>query len=188
MTCAIVDCERDGPLRLGWCAMHYTRWRRTGSPLAVRPSGGAHGKPPRLCSVDGCQERHHGKGFCNRHYKTPPGPRCSKCAHLAVARGMCNRHYRAAMRVRKPRPPRPECTRCGVPNAGPQTKLCALCYHVEYNRTKRGRKPRQFRPTPPPRIAVGEWIDRKDGVTVVHWPKGVSCSTCGTGAVSAEAA
>lgn len=32
-TCSIDECENGGPLKRGWCNMHYKRWRTNGDPL-----------------------------------------------------------------------------------------------------------------------------------------------------------
>lgn len=59
--CSIVGCEK--PARgHGWCSAHYTRWRRNGHPLAVKPP-----RPIRLCEVDGCGRKHSAHGFCRKH-------------------------------------------------------------------------------------------------------------------------
>lgn len=35
MSCKIKGCDKSGKLSLGWCNMHYTRFRRHGDPLVV---------------------------------------------------------------------------------------------------------------------------------------------------------
>lgn len=34
-TCSIEGCKNTGKLRRGWCATHYSRWRKSGDPLYV---------------------------------------------------------------------------------------------------------------------------------------------------------
>lgn len=59
-TCSVEDCQ-EWPNRKGWCANHYSLWRRNGVPEKVRPR--------RLpCKVDDCDALASGKGYCNKHY------------------------------------------------------------------------------------------------------------------------
>lgn len=37
--CAIEGCKNGGQITRGWCAKHYTRWRRHGDPLHVDQPG-----------------------------------------------------------------------------------------------------------------------------------------------------
>lgn len=53
---------------------------------------------PRICSVEGCGNRHEAKGFCRLHYKEwrrAAAPRCSVdgCDRVHDARGFCITHY-----------------------------------------------------------------------------------------------
>lgn len=64
--CGIADCAK--PMRTaGLCLMHYTRKRRTGDPLAVKP--GPIAQPKSLCVVEGCENtaRTVGPGLCSMH-------------------------------------------------------------------------------------------------------------------------
>ena len=53
------------------------------------------------CSVDGCQERHYGRGYCAKHYQTARAVgnlwerRCLvlDCKASAVCKEMCSKHY-----------------------------------------------------------------------------------------------
>jgi hypothetical protein len=58
--CKEVGCIR-GHYARGWCAMHYKRWLRTGSPEreAHRPD----------CSVGGCDNPAKTRGWCHAHYQ-----------------------------------------------------------------------------------------------------------------------
>lgn len=62
--CSIVGCGKPVDAR-GWCATHYSRWRRTGdaggSELLRKPLA------PN-CSVDECEGEPLAKGLCNAHY------------------------------------------------------------------------------------------------------------------------
>ncbi len=54
----------------------------------------------RTCSVDGCTNKHKGRGFCATHLmawrrNSPDAPRCSvdSCSNAAWSRGLCTKHY-----------------------------------------------------------------------------------------------
>jgi hypothetical protein len=65
LTCRIDVCDKTAK-SLGWCAMHYGRWKRNGDPqLTRRPSPGTYSG----CSIKGCDRSHYGKGLCSRHYQ-----------------------------------------------------------------------------------------------------------------------
>lgn len=48
-TCSIGECDGGPPISRGWCKKHYTRWKRTGDPLNVRPRAPA---PPGLTTLE----------------------------------------------------------------------------------------------------------------------------------------
>lgn len=60
-SCKIDGCEKPSR-NLGWCQMHYKRFRRHGDPLKGARS------VDRGCSVPGCDKPHHAKGFCDLHW------------------------------------------------------------------------------------------------------------------------
>lgn len=98
-------CQRDGcgrpHMARGWCAMHYARWRRRGTPDVYDPR----------CLVEGCGQPHMARGMCSRHYgrwryrqgasKHPP---CSVdgCGGFARSRGWCDMHYARWKKAGKP--------------------------------------------------------------------------------------
>jgi HNH endonuclease len=53
--------------------MHYLRWKRQGDDfdrsLGAVPKGGHWGPPRGVCSIDGCDEPHFARGWCNRHWR-----------------------------------------------------------------------------------------------------------------------
>jgi len=59
--CAVEHCSAPVSCK-GWCRAHYRRWQRWGDPL-----GGRSG--PRLCSIDGCDEKHYGLGWSSLRTK-----------------------------------------------------------------------------------------------------------------------
>ena len=59
--CSANGCDRPARTR-GFCAMHYSRVRRHGSP-------DVHSRMHHPnCLVDGCSEPFAAKGYCQRHY------------------------------------------------------------------------------------------------------------------------
>lgn len=105
-------CSKDAkPGRNGWCSMHYTRIRKSGSPgppTALRQRN--QGKP---CAVDGCVED-EGKG--------------------ASIKGFCMFHYHRWKQTGDPGPPnrviydRPTCVDCGLEKSSFSAERCWDCY------------------------------------------------------------
>lgn len=60
-SCSIEGCAKKQVAR-GWCAMHYERWRSTGTTYREPAKSG--------CAVDGCDKPHSAKGYCRGHYQT----------------------------------------------------------------------------------------------------------------------
>lgn len=61
--CSIEDCEEDAHAR-GWCMLHYSRWRRTGTTNAPEPREPA----PDTCTIDDCNNPYYARGYCSTHY------------------------------------------------------------------------------------------------------------------------
>lgn len=64
-TCSIEGCPKAAVCR-GWCDMHYTRWKRHGNPLALKPRGPA--PTIKRCIIDECARPRHARGYCGLHY------------------------------------------------------------------------------------------------------------------------
>lgn len=49
-----------------------------------------------MCTVDGCNNKHHSKGYCRKHYRIKNVKFCgvSGCTNIHYARNYCSRHYR----------------------------------------------------------------------------------------------
>jgi len=63
-TCSIEGCDNLTGVpntARGFCLKHYARWRRHGDPLWEAP--------PRLCSIEGCEEPHYGQTWCKNHHR-----------------------------------------------------------------------------------------------------------------------
>lgn len=57
-----LSCEQDRPIAArGLCRTCYSRWQRGGEVAAIAPLA------PRTCSVEGCDNRVHSNGLCNKH-------------------------------------------------------------------------------------------------------------------------
>jgi hypothetical protein len=61
-TCKIEGCAKRTKT-LGWCGMHYERFRNHGSTDDPRPYR------PEVCVIDGCEARPVGRGWCSLHYQ-----------------------------------------------------------------------------------------------------------------------
>jgi hypothetical protein len=69
-SCVICGKPQKG---LGYCEMHYQRFKKHGDPLAikdnqfvpVRQEGQQH--PQKICKVLDCMGKHHAKGYCSKH-------------------------------------------------------------------------------------------------------------------------
>ncbi|MFG2328254.1 HNH endonuclease signature motif containing protein [Streptomyces sp. NPDC048604] len=94
--CSIDGCEKS-ELARRMCAMHYTRWRKTG---AAGESG--HRRAPNgtntICSVEGCETAAHARTYCPAHlgrwrlYGDPLGsapPRPQRSLEELRARLLC---------------------------------------------------------------------------------------------------
>ena len=112
-TCQEPDCTRDSYAR-GWCAMHYKRWLRTGSPV--------RGETRTSCAVAGCERDAKSRGWCHAHYqrwrhhgdvqadvplRAKRGCAVDGCDRSAHARGWCQTHYRRVLASGDPRPDDP---------------------------------------------------------------------------------
>lgn len=64
--CSIPDCDKKVAAH-GWCATHYARYRRNGSPDIVRRPAPVLDRAP-TCTMDGCENPHFGMGLCAAHY------------------------------------------------------------------------------------------------------------------------
>lgn len=193
---SVSEVERRS-LRRGLCGRHYRRWLRHGDftvAAVTGVSGGLGLQSPSPVDFPCDHPVKHARGMCQRcytrwrRYDTSRPSCCTHdCGSPAYALGLCYNHYRSARSERKERAPRHPCTECGLHPGGQRSGLCDRCYHNWYNRNVRRRRPKAApKPAPEPRIEFGEWITRGDGVTVVHWPKGVECPICD--AVSAQVA
>lgn len=115
-TCRELDCTKAVSTR-GWCAMHYKRWLRTGSPV--------RGERPERCSVEGCERQAKSRGWCHGHYqrwhrtgevedevpisRRRHHPVCSvpDCDRDTYAKALCNTHYRRLLNTGDVRPEDP---------------------------------------------------------------------------------
>lgn len=66
--CSIDECARPLVAR-GWCAAHYQRWKKYGTPLSGPPMRKIRNAPPVPCTVNGCGASVVSRGWCNVHYR-----------------------------------------------------------------------------------------------------------------------
>lgn len=65
MNCSINGCEKPSWAR-GWCAMHWTRWRRHGSPFIVHNNVGDAWL---TCTQGDCHRPATDREWCHGHYE-----------------------------------------------------------------------------------------------------------------------
>lgn len=112
-SCAEDDCTRPRYAR-GWCAMHFKRWQRTGSPERTAR--------PRVCSVAGCERDAKTRGWCHAHYqrwrnqgdvradvplRAAGACEVPSCDRKRYARDLCATHYKRLLADGDPRPDEP---------------------------------------------------------------------------------
>lgn len=100
--CSIPGCGRR-PTSNGLCDMHYQRLRKRGETGGVTPER----LPGRVCSEEGCMERHHGRGLCLFHLAHAGAERyrdCGRCgAEIDMMQiGASGRKQHGSTRLCKP--------------------------------------------------------------------------------------
>lgn len=136
--CSVEGCERQAKA-LGYCPMHYERFKAHGS-TEDRP------KPKRgPCSIDDCSSDAKTPGYCQKHYvrlkktgstaevarKRKPRKPCGieGCTDKYWGRGYCQKH---AYRMEKYGEPNPEGVKVSAPKglylSDGITKTCSTCY------------------------------------------------------------
>jgi|JI10StandDraft_1071094.scaffolds.fasta_scaffold105955_3 hypothetical protein len=100
--CSVDGCEKAARAR-GWCATHYSQWKRGRVVATARVRDSSRG-----CSVSGCDGEHYAKTLCRTHYARwdatgdPLAPVVQPAVGCAVegcdgahhAKGLCRRHWR----------------------------------------------------------------------------------------------
>ena len=165
--CSVSACGKSGPLRRGWCTLHYQRWQKHGDATREAP------KAPETCTESGCDRPHEAKGLCQTHYMrkrrtgTTADPDRSERQRLACAidscdtiehrKGWCSVHYnrwkkhgdpQTLMRERNCAPPE-TCTIVGCSSAHRSKGLCFAHYqqahHVAHQDVRNERMRQHYR-------------------------------------------
>lgn len=63
--CSESDCDNDATNRRGWCAKHYWRVQKHGTPDQPPPRR----KQALVCNVDGCEQPTKAREMCGTHHK-----------------------------------------------------------------------------------------------------------------------
>jgi hypothetical protein len=155
--CSIDGCEKPARRGSSLCPMHYARVRRHGDPHYVRQV--------RLCSVDGCGQKHQQHGYCVVHYarwKKHGNPKWTRrvrttcsvegCDRKHQARGFCRTHYNRWRLGQTP-----SCTIEGCSNRQIARGLC----DTHYRQLRAGETPGR-RPTRPNLERFLEKVDKQD--------------------------
>jgi len=70
VSCSICGKPQKG---LGYCEMHYQRFKKHGDPLAVKDNQfvplrkEGQSNPVKVCQVPGCAAKYHANGYCGKH-------------------------------------------------------------------------------------------------------------------------
>jgi len=145
-TCNQPECESPS-IALEMCTKHYQRFKKTGT--AKKPK-------PRLCSVQGCDRKHRGRGYCRLHLERikrsgspniqkPSKKYCSVegCPLPFYGKGYCNKHWQQSRNGLPPSAERDQnklyspvnCLSCGAKHDGASglMEFCTRsCYYRWY--------------------------------------------------------
>lgn len=66
--CSVDGCDNEGPLRSGWCGMHYQRWQRHGEPGGAAKQHAVSWAGV-TCKEGDCMAAVKSRGYCLPHYK-----------------------------------------------------------------------------------------------------------------------
>jgi hypothetical protein len=108
--CRIEGCTFTNRMSLGYCSMHYQRFKRFGDPnIKLNPAKSL--KTKKLCKFSDCSNIHRAKGYCAKHYNrllmskknsfkklkkiSQEKILCSayECENYSLALGYCSKHY-----------------------------------------------------------------------------------------------
>lgn len=144
------ECKIDGCVKpakgRGWCAMHWTRWRRHGDPLVALVE-----IQKDTCQVSGCDREPHRLSLCHGHLKRFREHGTVAAEVPLDAGGKAFREWLAA----RDAPPPPEtCCDCGgVPMPGGALR-CVDCFYVWLNAKDHQRRAGWTGRPDPTRVAV----------------------------------
>ena len=162
--CAAFNCTAAIPehvtLKRKFCsdACAYAEKKKQDRDKAAAERAARPPKPPRLCSIDGCDTEHTARGLCSKHYqqahKNGPARSCQQCGGefraWGAQRRFCSTECSKVASIKNP--PR-LCLVCGTKfkPAHAISKTCSRACGVELTRTIRPRPCKQcgtqFKPT-----------------------------------------
>jgi len=151
-TCAFAGCQKKPKCR-GWCAAHYERWRKHGSPdIVLNPVPPPINRIHESCTIDGCDRDHHAQGLCAAHYtkllkygnplednrRTRNWCSVADCGKPAHGHGMCRNHWSLWRNHGDPLYAPTKYTRCIAEGCArkPRTWSVGLC-EMHYYRARR---------------------------------------------------
>lgn len=192
-TCSVDGCNRDTTAR-GWCALHYTRWKKHGDPQTALKVY----DHPATCTIEGCDNAYATRGWCKKHYSRylrtgdPLSPRRTKprrncevdgCKRPHALHGYCELHWRRLQSRGTTDPPKwRKDEKCSVEGCEQYVRARGWCgtHHARWK--KHGDPLVNIRDADmmrraaldwrnPADVATFQWATYGDGYASAQWPE-----------------